>query len=212
MKNHPTTPHKMRVFQHYPELKKRLWSGKLWSRGYCVSTVGLDEDKIRKYVKWQEGREKQQEVDDEKAEVEPEVDDFKDKYIRLSAEFDNYRRRTLNEKINLTKTASESVITKLLPVIDDFDRAMTAMKETKDCDALHSGIELIYGKLNEFLTQQGVKVIDAFEKEFDTDLHEALTKIPAPKKKLKNKVVDVIEKGYTLNDKVIRFSKVVIGE
>jgi len=155
---------------------------------------------------------KQQEVDDEKAEVEPEVDDFKDKYIRLSAEFDNYRRRTLNEKINLTKTASESVITKLLPVIDDFDRAMTAMKETKDCDALHSGIELIYGKLNEFLTQQGVKVIDAFEKEFDTDLHEALTKIPAPKKKLKNKVVDVIEKGYTLNDKVIRFSKVVIGE
>lgn len=150
--------------------------------------------------------------DDEKAESKPEVDDYKDKYIRLSAEFDNYRRRTLNEKIILTKTAGENIIVKLLPVVDDFERAMTSMKESKDCDSINSGVELIYGKFKEFLVQNGVKEINALHKEFDTNMHMALTKIPAPKKKLKDKVVDVIEKGYTLNDKVIRFSKVVIGE
>lgn len=141
-----------------------------------------------------------------------ELAESKDKYIRLSAEFDNYRRRTLKEKMDLTKTAGEDLMLKILPVVDDFERAMGSMREAKDCNAIFDGITLIYNKFKEFLTQQGVKEIEAFHQEFDTDLHEALTKIPAPKKKLKGKVVDVVEKGYRLNDKVIRFSKVVIGE
>jgi molecular chaperone GrpE len=130
----------------------------------------------------------------------------------LSAEFDNYRRRTLKEKMELTKTAGEDIMLKILPVVDDFERAMVSMKEAKDCEAVLDGVTLIYNKFKDFLNLQGVKEIEAVNKEFDTDLHEALTKIPAPKKKLKGKVVDVVEKGYKLNDKVIRFSKVVVGE
>ncbi len=167
-------------------------------------------------------------VEDEKQAVEPEevvveeIDEeeklrnelavSKDKYLRLSAEFDNYRRRTLKEKMDLTKTAGENIMIKILPVVDDFERAMNSMKDSKDSEAIHEGILLIYNKFNEFIGQQGIKEIDSMHKEFDTDLHEALTKIPAPKKKLKGKVVDVVEKGYKLHDKVIRFSKVVIGE
>ncbi len=140
------------------------------------------------------------------------ADAYKDKYIRLSAEFDNYRRRTLNEKIELTKTAGRDILVNILPVVDDFERAMASMKDSADNKSIVDGVELIYNKFKEFLSQKGIKEIDALHKEFDTDLHEALTKIPAPKKKLRGKVVDVIEKGYLLGDKVIRFSKVVIGE
>ena len=140
------------------------------------------------------------------------ADAYKDKYIRLSAEFDNYRRRTLNEKIELTKTAGRDILVNILPVVDDFERAMASMKDSADNKSIVDGVELIYNKFKEFLSQKGIKEIDALHTEFDTDLHEALTKIPAPKKKLRGKVVDVIEKGYLLGDKVIRFSKVVIGE
>lgn len=140
------------------------------------------------------------------------VAELNDKYIRLSAEFDNYRRRTLKEKMELSKTAGESLILALLPVVDDFDRALSHIDEAKDIDALKEGIKLIYNKFNEYLNQQGVKEIEAKEKAFDTDLHEAITKIPAPVEEMKGKVIDCVEKGYTLNDKVIRFSKVVVGE
>lgn len=140
------------------------------------------------------------------------VADLNDKYIRLSAEFDNYRRRTLKEKMELSKTAGESLILALLPVVDDFDRALSHIDEAKDIDALKEGIKLIYNKFNEYLNQQGVKEIEAKEKAFDTDLHEAITKIPAPVEEMKGKVIDCVEKGYTLNEKVIRFSKVVVGE
>ena len=150
--------------------------------------------------------------EDPVARLESEVSEWKDKYVRLSAEFDNYRRRTLKEKMELTKTAGENVLVKVLPVADDFERAIQSMQDAKDCTAILEGVDLIYHKFKEFLNQQGVKTIDAMHTQFDTDIHEALTKIPAPKKKLKGKVVDVIEKGYTLNDKVIRFSKVVVGE
>lgn len=138
--------------------------------------------------------------------------EMQDKYLRLSAEFDNYRRRTLREKMELVKTGGESVILNLLPMIDNLDRAMTSIKETKDYDALKLGLELIYGKFQEFLTQNGVKEIESIKTDFDTDLHEAITKIPAPTPELKGKVVDVVERGYYLNDKVIRFAKVVVGE
>lgn len=135
-----------------------------------------------------------------------------DKYLRLSAEFDNYRKRTLKEKMDLTKTAGESLLINLLPVMDDFDRAMKLMESATDCKAMKDGIDLIYSKFNDFLKQNGVKLIESDNCEFDTDLHEAITKIPAPNKKLKGKVVDTVQKGYYLHDKVIRYSKVVIGE
>jgi molecular chaperone GrpE len=138
--------------------------------------------------------------------------EMQDKYLRLSAEFDNYRKRTLREKIELTKTASESLLLNLLPVLDDFERGLTLMDSAADCNAMKEGIDLIYSKFRSFLEQHGVREIDAVNKEFDVDLHDAVTKIPVPEKKLKGKVVDVIQKGYLLNEKVIRFSKVVVGE
>ncbi len=140
------------------------------------------------------------------------IKELQDKYLRLSAEFDNYRKRTLREKIELTKLANEEILIKLLPVMDDFDRAIQSMNETTDCIAMKEGIDLIYGKFKEFIQSNGVKEIDALHKSFDIDYHEAISKIPAPDKKLKGKIVDVVEKGYSLNDKVIRYSKVVIGE
>jgi molecular chaperone GrpE len=135
-----------------------------------------------------------------------------DKYLRLSAEFDNYRKRTLKEKSDLLKSAGEETIFKVLPVLDDFERAITAMQSTTEIEAVKNGISLIYNKLKEILTQQGIKEIDALNLDFNTDLHEAITKIPAPQEELKGKVVDVVQKGYYLNDKVLRFAKVVIGE
>jgi molecular chaperone GrpE len=138
--------------------------------------------------------------------------EMQDKYLRLSAEFDNYRKRTLREKIELTKTASESLLLNLLPVLDDFERGITLMDSAADCKAMKDGIDLIYLKFRSFLEQNGVKEIEALNKDFDVDLHDAVTKIPVSEKKLKGKVVDVVQKGYVLNEKVIRFSKVVVGE
>lgn len=138
--------------------------------------------------------------------------EMEDKYLRLVAEYDNYRKRTLKEKSELIKTAGEDVLVNILPVVDDFDRAVESIDKSKDLEAVKKGIHLIHNKFKEYLKQKGVKEIEAKEKEFNTDEHEALTKIPAPDDKLKGRVVDVIEKGYYLNDKVIRFAKVVVGE
>ena len=146
------------------------------------------------------------------AESEAAYKEMNDKYLRLSAEFDNYRKRTLRERIELTKTAAESVMLSILPVIDDFERAMHSIETGLDFEATKEGILLIYNKFNEFSKQNGISEIDAVGKVFDTDLHEALTKIPAPTEDLKGKIVQVIQKGYYLNDKVIRFAKVVVGE
>lgn len=177
----------------------------------------LDEKATEDWQNSKENRDDQQDEEilnreDELNRLLSELAESKDKYIRLSAEFDNYRRRTLKEKMEMTKTAGENSMLKILPVVDDFERAMGSMKEAKDCSAIFDGVTLIYTKFKEFLNQQGVKEIEAIHQEFDTDLHEALVKIPAPKKKLKGKVVDIIEKGYKLNEKVIRFAKVVVGE
>ncbi len=138
--------------------------------------------------------------------------DITDKHLRLQAEFDNFRKRTMKEKADLIKSAGESVLISILPVIDDFERALQSLSEVPDDDAGKKGTQLIYNKFNEFLKQNNIKEIDAINQDFDVDHHEAITKIPAPEEKLKGKVVDVIQKGYTLNDKVIRFAKVVIGE
>lgn len=132
--------------------------------------------------------------------------------MRLSAEFDNYRKRTLKEKMELTKSAGEKILVNVLPVMDNFERALQSIDEAKDVEALKEGVHLIYNNFKDFILQNGVKEIEAINTEFDTDIHEAITKIPAPSEDLKGKVVDCVEKGYTLNEKVIRFSKVVVGE
>lgn len=161
----------------------------------------------------------QSEVEESKAEetspeevLEQQLQEQKDKYIRLSAEFDNYRRRTLKEKMELTKSAGEGVIVGILPVIDDIERAIAAMGTSEEASSIKEGVDLIYSKMKDFLKKNGVSELGNVGDEFNTDLHEALTKIPAPAEELKGKVVDVIQKGYTLNEKVIRFAKVVIGE
>jgi molecular chaperone GrpE len=134
-----------------------------------------------------------------------------DKYLRLFAEFDNYKRRTQKERVELLQTAGKDVLVSLLTVLDDFDRADKAMENATDVVAVREGIQLVHSKLKGILTQKGLKEMETMNTVFDTDLHEAITKIPAPNEDLKGKVVDVLEKGYTLNDKVIRFAKVVVG-
>jgi molecular chaperone GrpE len=145
-------------------------------------------------------------------ELEKELQEQKEKYLRLSADFDNYRKRTMKEKIEMSKQAGEEIFARILPVLDNLERAMKAVEEAKDLNAVKEGMHLIHNMFNEYLGQQGVKEIEAMHQEFDTDVHDAVTKIPAPDKKLKGKVVDVIERGYFLNDKVLRYAKVVIGE
>jgi molecular chaperone GrpE len=135
-----------------------------------------------------------------------------DKYLRLSAEFDNFRKRTLKEKMDLMKNASESVIVNLLPVMDDFERAMNAIESSDNLETTKEGIQLIYNKFKDFTRQNGVVEMEAKGLVLDTDHHEAITKIPAPTAELKGKIVEVVQKGYMLNDKVIRYAKVVIGE
>ena len=166
-------------------------------------------DKLKVKDKKQPARHKKTKKEKE---LENALKEQDDKYLRLSADFDNYRKRTLKEKIEMTKYAGAEILSQILPVIDDFERAIASMNETQDCDAVRQGVELIYTKFKDYLNQQGVQEIDALHQEFDTDLHEAVTKIPAPNKNLKGKIVDVIEKGYKLNDRIIRYSKVVIGE
>ncbi len=137
----------------------------------------------------------------------------KDKFLRLFAEFENYKRRTAKERIELFKTASEDVMTALLPVIDDFERALTHIEDDKEAEELRKGVLLIYQKMLTTLEQKGLSQIKVEKGDaFDADQHEAVTQIPAPSDDLKGKIIDVIEKGYALGDKVIRFPKVVIGQ
>lgn len=135
----------------------------------------------------------------------------RDDYIRLMAEFDNYRRRTSQEKIELVSVASMDTIKGLLPILDDCERAMAALKDSSDSDAAKEGTELIYHKLLSYLQSKGLAVIDAKGRPFDTDLHEAVAQFPVPEEEMKGKVFDVVQTGYTLNGKVIRFAKVVVG-
>ncbi|HOW08589.1 MAG TPA: nucleotide exchange factor GrpE [Bacteroidales bacterium] len=138
--------------------------------------------------------------------------EMQDKYLRLSAEFDNYRKRTLKEKIEITKFATEDLLLQILPVMDDFERAMKHMETTENCTGMKEGIDLIYTKFSEFLKQQGIKEIESLKCDFNVDLHDAVTKLKVDDESLKGKIVEVILKGYYLKDKVIRHSKVVIGE
>ncbi|WP_257213740.1 nucleotide exchange factor GrpE [Sphingobacterium sp. 1.A.4] len=135
-----------------------------------------------------------------------------DRYARLVAEFDNYKKRTSKEKIELMQSAGKDVIIKLLPVMDDFDRALNHMKNVSDEDPIKQGVELVNTKFRKTMEQLGVKEMDVIGQPFDPEYQEAITMIPAPTPDLKDKVIDVTEKGYLLNDNVIRFAKVVIGQ
>ena len=145
-------------------------------------------------------------------ELEANLAELNDKYLRLFSEFDNYRKRTNKERLELLKTASEEVIFELLPVIDDFERGIKAMEDNDALQTSVEGMQLIYNKFIGILTKKGLEPMKSIGENFDTDYHEALTNIPAPSKDLKGKVVDEIEKGYLLNGKVIRFAKVVVGQ
>ncbi|MFY9309709.1 MAG: nucleotide exchange factor GrpE [Bacteroidia bacterium] len=145
------------------------------------------------------------------AELQSKVDELNDKYLRLYSEFDNYRKRTAKERIELIQTAGEDVFKSLLPVVDDFERAIKSTTETTDAKTIADGVQLIYNKLKNTLTQKGLEEMKSVGEVFNADVHEAITNIPAPSEEMKGKVVDEVEKGYTLNGKIIRFAKVVIG-
>lgn len=143
---------------------------------------------------------------------ELEYNELHDKFIRLFSEFDNYKKRTAKEKLDLTLTAGADILKEILPTLDDFERAIANNEKTDDLAQVKEGFNLIYTKLQTNLTKKGLVVMEAQGLDFDSDKHEALTQIPAPTEELKGKVVDVIEKGYSINDKILRFAKVVVGQ
>ena len=154
-----------------------------------------------------EAKESLSELDELKAKYEQ----LNDTYLRSRAEFENYRKRTLAEKAELIKNGGEKVLTNILGVIDDFERGLNALETAENIEAVKEGMTLVYNKLQSFLKQNGVAAIDTKDQVFDTDLHEAISMIPAPDESMKGKVVDCVQKGYFLNDKVIRFAKVVVA-
>lgn len=169
------------------------------------------EKKGKKIFQKKEKKSKTEELELKIKELEDKVAKDKDDYIRLMAEFDNYRRRTSQEKLELVSVASMDTIKGLLPVLDDCERALAVLKESNDSDAAKEGTELIYNKLMTYLKSKGLAVIEAVGQPFDTDLHEAVAQFPVPEEDKKGKVFDVVQTGYTLNGKVIRFAKVVVG-
>ncbi len=159
----------------------------------------------------EEGNEETTEEVSELEKIQAELEELKEKHLRLHSEFDNFRKRTNKEKANLIVTAGEKILVKVLPVVDDFDRATKSNVEVDDAEKIKEGYNLIHDKFVKLLETEGVKPINAVGEAFDSDLHEALTQIPSPSEDMKGKVIDEIEKGYYLGEKVIRFSKVVVG-
>lgn len=143
--------------------------------------------------------------------LKSELDESNNKFLRLYAEFDNYKRRTSRERVELLQTAGKDVIVDLLPVLDDLDRALKAINEHDEDSSLKEGVQLVANKLKKTLEQKGLKEMNTINAPFDSDFHEAITNIPAPNDDMKGKVVDEVTKGYTLNDKVLRYAKVVVG-
>ena len=172
----------------------------------CASKKETKKDK-----KMEEMEVKMQEMEKKVAELEEKAAKDKDDYIRLMAEFDNFRRRTSQEKLEIVSMASMDTIKGLLPVLDDCERALKVLLESDDSDAAKEGTELIYSKLMGYLKSKGLAVIEALGQNFDTDLHEAVAQFPVQDEEQKGKVFDVVQTGYTLNGKVIRFAKVVVG-
>jgi len=176
--------------------------------------VDLKEEQ-QKEVENGNGEEPEEEISEKVDEVDQlkvDLEEAKDKYLRLYSEFENFRRRTAKERLDLISSASADLMSALLPVIDDFERAHNAFDEKSEAKTVKEGYDLIYNKLKNIIEQKGLKAMDLKAgDDFDPEFHEAITQIPAPEDKLKGKIVDVIEKGYLLNDKVVRFAKVVTG-
>ena len=145
-------------------------------------------------------------------EKQKEVDELKDKHLRLSAEFDNYRKRTLKEKAELIKNGAEKTLTAILPILDDFERALKNLEASEETKAMYEGVELIFNKFNKVLNQEGLHMIETKDKEFDTDFCEAIALVPAPSEEMKGKILECVQTGYMLNDKVIRHAKVVVAQ
>ena len=169
------------------------------------------KEEKKSFLKKDPKKEKIAQLEKQVEELTEKVAKEKDDYIRLMAEFDNFRRRTSQEKLELVSMASTETIKGMLPVLDDCERALAVLKESKDSDAAKEGTELIYHKLMAYLQGKGLAVIDAAGQEFNTDLHEAVAQFPVQEDDKKGKVFDVVQTGYTLNGKVIRFAKVVVG-
>ena len=144
--------------------------------------------------------------------LEDQLAEAKDKYLRLFAEFDNYKKRTIKEKLDLMKNAATETISALLPVVDDFDRAKKSADESNGEVPFSEGVTLVYQKLKHVLESKGLKAMESTGLPFDSEMHEAITEIPAPKEDMKGQVIDTVEKGYLLNDKIIRYAKVVVGK
>ncbi|MDR1089521.1 MAG: nucleotide exchange factor GrpE [Prevotella sp.] len=160
----------------------------------------------------QEGEVANAETNDNVADWESKYNELNNSYLRLNAEFDNYRKRTLKEKTDLLKSGSERVLVDVITVVDDFERALENISKTEDIEAVKEGVELIYNKFAGFLTKHGVKEIETVGHPFDPDKHEAITTVPAQSEEDKDKIVDSIEKGYMLDDKVIRYPKVIVAK
>jgi molecular chaperone GrpE len=165
-----------------------------------------------KEISAEKGRSICEEKDIEIKNWEEEYNQLYDKYMRLYSDFENFRKRTNREKLDLIDTANESLILDILPVLDDFDRAVASAKDSDNVQSIRTGIELIHAKLHKMLELKGLKEIKCIDTSFDPDLHDAIARTPAPKKKQKGKIVDQVQKGYYLKNKVIRHSKVVVGE
>ncbi len=181
-----------------------------------ANETSASEDSAREHVADENVEEKEltaeEKLNKQLEEAEKEIEEQKDKYLRLSAEFDNYRKRTMKEKAEIIKNGSEKTITAILPIIDDFERALKNIKPTEENKALYEGVELIYHKFLKTLNQLGLEKIETDNQPFDTDYHEAIALVPAPEEDKKGKILDCVQTGYKLNDKVIRHSKVVVAQ
>lgn len=174
--------------------------------------VELQEDQIENQEVQTDDNVDQEETVSEVDELKEKLEEEKDRSLRLFAEFENFRKRTAREKADLYKTAGEGIMTALLPVLDDFERALKELEKSED-ENMVTGVKLINSKLRETLRSKGLEPIEVKPGDaFDAEIHEAITQIPAPSKKLKGKIVDIVERGYTLGDKIIRYPKVVTGQ
>ncbi|HJT74975.1 MAG TPA: nucleotide exchange factor GrpE [Chitinophaga sp.] len=180
-----------------------------------VKSTGEDLENVSTETEQENTEATGEATDPGQAEIEKlqqEVAELKDKYLRQVAEFDNFRKRTAKERLDLIQTAGKDVIVPLLDVLDDCNRAQQQMDRSDDISAVREGVLLVFNKLRNTLQARGVKSMESISQDFNPDIHEAITEVPAPEEKLKGKVLDEIQKGYYLNDKIIRFAKVVVGK
>ncbi len=171
-----------------------------------------DKDQKATEKKSKKKSKKSSAAQEEIEELNIQVGELKDKYLRLFAEFDNYKKRTSKERIELMKTAAQETVVALLPVLDDFDRAKKNAEDDNSTEPFSEGVMLVYNKLNSILSQRGLKAMESTNEAFDPELHSAITEIPAPTEEMKGKVIDTVERGYLLKDKIIRHAKVVVGK